>query len=184
MTDAQFSAAPEVDLRGHCSIAEINFAWLLTKRELLDEYADECRIDGLPPVNPHWPLYETLEASGVYRVFGAYKDGKMVGFAGVLTTVNAHYSEMMATVESLFVSKAARDGSVPARLMGAIETHAAARGCVGILYSALAGSALEAVLGKRYSRTNAVFFKPLGSVAGIAGEDQGGGRPHFDAAAG
>lgn len=166
------------------SVSCVCAATIRNQVELLAEYAAECSVPGLPPFKPCWALYEVLEATGSYRVFAAFNGESIVGFAAVLTTINPHYTQMIATVESLFVTKASRDGMTSARLMEAIEDHARVRGCKAILYSAPAGGDLEAVLGKRYARTNAVFYKPLWNPAGDAGDDPGGGRSAADAAAG
>lgn len=154
------------------TVEPISYAVIREHPELLAEYAAECAVPGLPPINPCWAMYEVLESSGGYQVFAAYIDGKMAGFSGILATINPHYSVMMATVESLFVGGGYRDGVAPARLMRTIEAHAAARRCTAILYSALAGSFLEKALGKRYARTNSVFCKPLARLAGPTCEGQ------------
>lgn len=143
------------------SVSCVSAATIRNQVELLAEYAAECSVPGLPPFKPCWALYEALEATGSYRVFAAFSGESIVGFAGVLTTVIPHYTQMMATVESLFVTKSSRDGLTFQRLMEAIEDHAKMRGCKAIVYQALAGQKLEAVLGKRFHRAGSSYCKPL-----------------------
>lgn len=142
-------------------VGPISYADVAASPELLLEYAAECSLPGIGPICPMWEMYAALEASGCYQVFGTHEDGNLIGFACVLTTMNPHYSRMVATVESLFVRRDYRNGTLAARLMRAMEVHAEARGCVAILYSALAGSVLEKLLEKRIERSNAVFSKAL-----------------------
>lgn len=161
--EAFFATAPRVKFpAGWCCVGTIPFARIENKRELLAEYEAECSIDALGNVNPQWKTYAALEASGTFTAFGVFDGGaEMVGFAGVIHNVLPHYGVKVAVAESLFVSKAWRKTMAAARLMGAIERDASLRGCKAILYSAPAGGQLEKLLGKRYTRTNSVFCKPL-----------------------
>lgn len=136
-------------------------ATLMHEPELLDQYAAECSIPTLGPPNPQWEIYYQMEAAGVFQLFAVYADGKMVGFAGVLSTILPHYGVKAATVESLYVLPEFRSKGAGASLLSAIEAHARQVGCKAILYSAPAGGQLEALLGKRHTRTNSVFCKPL-----------------------
>jgi GNAT superfamily N-acetyltransferase len=138
------------------------FAEILQHTDLLAEYAEECSISAIGPINPQPHIYEALEKSGIMQCFGVF-DGEMIGFGNVLMTVLPHYGRKLATIESLFVSKAHRNSNAGIALMEAIETHVKAQGCEGILYSAPAGGKLERLLEgkKQYQRTNAVFFRSL-----------------------
>jgi GNAT superfamily N-acetyltransferase len=148
-----------------CSVWEVSWAALQYQSELLTEYAAECSIAALGSFNPQWAMYEQLTASGCFQVFAAYREEeraqRMIGFASVLCHGLPHYGVKAAAVESLFVTKASQYTQAGALLMRAVEEHAAAQGCKAILYSAPAGGRLEAVLGRRYERTNSVFCKAL-----------------------
>lgn len=132
--------------------------------ELLAEYAEECSIAAIGTPDPQWETYAAMESGGWMQVFAVYVDGRMVGFASVLAAVLPHYGVKVATVESLFVSKAWR-GLASVRLMESVNQHAAYMGCKAILYSAPAGGKLEALLDGRYARTNSVFCLSLGGPA-------------------
>ncbi len=145
-------------------IRRVGFTTVLSHTELIDEYTAECSITAIGPIDPQSHIYQAMENAGVSQCFGAFIDGKIVGFCNVLTTVLPHYGRKMATIESLFVSKAHRDTSAGRELMAAVEAHAKDAGCVGILYSAPAGGKLEELLSlkwKSYKHTNTVFYRPL-----------------------
>lgn len=141
-----------------CTIAEIeqaqNFA------ELVEEYATESSIDGLPHPSAQWSMYHTLEDAGALYCFGAFLEGLLVGFVAVLSHVMPHYGVGISTTESFFVARAYRKTGAGSRLRHAAERYAQERGSAGILISAPHGGSLAAVLpGVGYRQTNDVFFK-------------------------
>jgi len=161
--------------------------------ELKAEYERECSIPAIGPIKPNRTIYEQLEQNGIAYCFGVFVNagecvalrgnaGKMeithelpanyppitrepvlVGFVNLLMSIYPHYSRKMATVESLFIAKAARPKISAPELMRRIEQFALDAGCVGILYSARAGSSFEAFLDakKGYEQTNSVYFRSL-----------------------
>lgn len=144
-------------------IRPIHFAEILAEKALLEEYAAECSIPELGPINPQAAMYEEREAVGMAQMFGAYRDGKMVGFASLLTTILPHYGCKAATLESLFISSDARASGAGSMMMAVIEGFAKQAGCVAILYSAPAGGQLERLLSLKsaYSCTSAIFCRRL-----------------------
>lgn len=141
-------------------IQPVSIAVLLAASELIAEYAEECSIPGIGAIDPQQAIYEALEHSGMLQSFAAFNGDKMVGFANILTPVLPHYGKRVATVESLFMGKANRNTGAGGELMRHIENFAKEQGCMGILYSAPAESALEYLLqAKDYQRTNAVFYR-------------------------
>lgn len=128
---------------------------------LLDEYAGESAIDGLPHPKAKLELYRLMETSGVLKVIGAYDNDALVGFITVLTCILPHYSDYVSTTESFFVSKADRHGTgAGISLLRAAESHAKEISSKGLLVCAPSGSTLAAVLEKTdYRETNRVFFK-------------------------
>lgn len=128
---------------------------------LLAEYIEECKHPLFGTPNPDWAMYEAMGVSGAFQVLGVFVDGELAGFSGLYTSVNPHYSRMIAATESLFVSKRYEDTMASARLIEAVEDRARLLGCDEIVYSAPAGGRLEKVLAKRYPRTNTVFCKSL-----------------------
>ncbi len=141
----------------------VGFTEVLSHTDLIAEYAAECSISAIGPIDPQPHIYEAMENAGVSQCFAVLLDGQIVGFSNVLMTILPHYGRKMATIESLFVSKAHRNTSAGADLMKTVEAHVKDAGCVGILYSAPAGGQLERLLKckKRYKRTNAVFYGSL-----------------------
>lgn len=149
------------------TVAAIPYTDIRDQPALLAEYAAECGIAAVGKPDPQWEIYEQIQAAGRIQGFGVYVGDSMVGFAGVLMTVLPHYGVKAATVESLFVASAYRRSGAGTQLLAHIEREAERAGCKAILYSAPAGGQLEALLGKRYARTNSVFCKPLGQFAGV-----------------
>ena len=144
-------------------IKPISYAEILECPDLLTEYAAECSIPEIGPINPQREMYAALENAGIMKAFAAFNAEKLIGFATVLTTVIPHYGQKIATLESLFVSKKFRNSGAGGKLMDAVESYAKEAACVGILYSAPAAGQLERLLAasKKYKRTNAVFYRSL-----------------------
>lgn len=141
-----------------CKIAEIleapNFD------ALVDEYADESSIDGLPRPKAKVELYMALEATGLTRSFGAFDGDVLCGFVVVLAPVLPHYGATVCTTESLFVAKSHRSSGAGLSLLREAEKIAKELGSPGLLVSAPFGGVLAQVLPRSgYRQTNAVFFK-------------------------
>ena len=131
----------------------------MAEKELLAEYAAECSISAVGPIDLHEPTYAALESSGAMRSFGAFDRGRMVGFSSVLTPVMPHYSRRVASPESIFAAKGS--GSAGRELMGALTQYAKDADCVGMLLSAPVNGRLERLMeaDKRYERTNSIFYR-------------------------
>lgn len=134
-----------------------------TFESLIAEYADECSIKQIGPINPQPAIYDALEQRGAMQCFGAFYEGVLVGFATVLVTVLPHYGRKVATLESLFVERQSRSYGAGEELMQTIEAYAKVMGCEGVLYSAPAHGRLEEILNykKSYTHTNTVFYRSL-----------------------
>lgn len=141
----------------------ISYAEILTYPGLLAEYAAECSIPEIGPINPQPQIYAQMEAAGIARCFGVFHAESLIGFACLLTTVYPHYGVKVATLESLFVSNQFRGSNAGTKLMQAVEAYAKEAGCKAILYSAPAKGKLERLLSKRKMgrKTNSVFCFPL-----------------------
>lgn len=149
-------------------VAPISYTDVQIETELLQEYANECSIPALGPAKPNWEQYRQMQSVGVLHGFGLFDSGagqqdphELVGFGALLAHVLPHYGVLAGVVESLFVSKSHRGTMGSAMLLYEMEKQATRLGCKALLYSAPVGGQLEAVLGKRYTRTNTVFCKPL-----------------------
>jgi GNAT superfamily N-acetyltransferase len=141
-----------------CTIADIeqqpNFA------ELVEEYAAESSILGLPHPSAQLPMYHALEDAGALYSFGAFQGSLMIGFVAVLSYIMPHYGATASTTESFFVAKAYRKSGAGTKLRMAAESYAKSRGSSGLLISAPHGGQLAQVLPKAgYRQTNDVFFK-------------------------
>ncbi len=134
--------------------ANLNF-W-----DLLEEYAEESALEGLPPPGQKFEMYRLMEASGTFHCFGAYDGDQLVGFVALLTPVIPHYGVSVGVTESLFAAKVHRKKGVGLKLLRTAEKFARDAGCPAIMVSAPAHGALVRVLqGLEYAETNRVFTK-------------------------
>ena len=130
--------------------------------ELFREYANESSIREMPPFNPDVDLYIKLEQSGVLRCLGSFVDNVLVGFGILLVTQNPHYSVRIATVESVFVTKAHRDTGAGLKLIYALKRQAKEQGAVALFASAPTHSQLDRVLSTMgWAHTNQVYCRSL-----------------------
>jgi hypothetical protein len=129
---------------------------------LIEEYADESAIAGMPRPNYQFGVYRMMEMAGDFHLIAAYIEGELVGFLTMSVTVLPHYGKRVATVESYFVTQAHRSGGPGLDLLRAAEWLAKALDAVGILVSAPKGGKLSRVMPRaKYKHTNEVFFKEL-----------------------
>lgn len=130
--------------------------------QLLDEYADEASVKGLPRPAAKMRAYLDLEASGAIHTIVALRYGQLVGFLTVLAPKLPHYDRTVAVCESYFVTKRHRKTGAGLRLLRAAEDLAREVGSPGMLVSAPTEGALSNVLPRvGYEETNRVFFKRL-----------------------
>lgn len=128
---------------------------------LADEYAEECRIAGLPWPDGKLQTYQYIERSGTFQPLGAFIDDSVVGFAAILAPVIPHYGVTIAVTESLFVGKAFRKTGAGLLLLRAAEAYAREVGSPGMLISAPSGGILDRLLTVRkgFRETNRAYFK-------------------------
>jgi GNAT superfamily N-acetyltransferase len=130
--------------------------------ELWELYAEESHDKGLPPHNPQRKMYEAMERVSVLHTWGAYDDGKLVGFITLVNNVAPHHGAMIGTLESFFVHRYYRKGGTASKLLRAAEAKAKELGAVGVFASAPANSKLEKAMPMfGYRHTNTFFFKGL-----------------------
>lgn len=130
--------------------------------ELWELYAEESKIKGLPPHNPQRQMYEAMENMGILHIWGAYDDGKLVGFVVLLVNIVPHYSVAMSTLESFFVHRYYRKGGTGSKLLQAAEAKAKELGAFCMLVSAPTGGRLEKAMPMfGYRHTNTTFMKEL-----------------------
>jgi GNAT superfamily N-acetyltransferase len=141
-----------------CSIKDI-----LDRTDLPEEYAAEIQAEGLPCPAPDRDLYAALESSGAYHCIGAYLDGRIVGFVGVVINTFPHYGRKGACTESFFVSKSYRHTRAGKLLLQAAEVLATDQGAMCLMVSSTSGSALERVMSRTagYRHSNTVYMRVL-----------------------
>lgn len=134
---------------------------------LLDAYARECAIEGLPAPKADERVYLMRERTGMQHVLVATLDDALVGFLVLLNGPNAHYSAKIGVAESFFVAPEHRKSGAGLALRQAAEELAASDGAVGFLICAPLDSKLARVMerDKGYRETNRVFFRSLPCTA-------------------
>lgn len=138
-----------------CSINEV-----LNSKNLLDEYASESGIDGLPLPTAKGDMYNHMESTGSLHTIGAFLDEVLVGFITILTPILPHYSVLIAVTESFFVTKNNRKNGAGLKLLRTAEKYAKEKGSPGLVVSAPYGGSLAEVMSRiDYKETNRVFFK-------------------------
>lgn len=132
--------------------------------DLLDEYAAESAVPGLPAPKAKVELYKQIEAGGQIQMMGAWREDELIGLAAVISTVLPHYGVVVSVMESLFVASAHRNSRAGLGLIKLAERIANEIGSPGIIVSAPTGGILEKVMpGVGYINTNTAWFKKFGS---------------------
>ncbi len=143
-----------------CTISELENSPNISA--LLEEYASESSIAGLPHPFAKADTYKHLEKSKAIHIVGAFSDDILAGYIIVLAPVLPHYSVRVAVGESFFVAKAYRKTGAGLKLLRQGEKYAREAGAVGMLMSApINGSLAEVLPGVGYKETNRVFFKSM-----------------------
>lgn len=129
---------------------------------LLQDYAKESSIDGMPEYRPHYDMYRAMESSGFFHMFGAFDGEELIGFLTMLTTTLPHYSVNAGTVESFYVAESKRNTGAGMALLKAAEEFAKVAGCVALLVSAPCNSRLSQIMPRvGYRRANEIFFRSI-----------------------
>lgn len=135
---------------------------IINEKELLEQYAQESKSSLVPSHEPSVELYDILEKKDILKCFGVYDNKQMVGFVTVTLSPMPHYSEMCATIESLFVSKEHRKFGTAKRLLSIVEQEAKDNECVAMFMSAPIGSRLElATKGLGFTPTHITYTKKI-----------------------
>lgn len=127
---------------------------------LLEEYAIESSIEGLPKPSAKLIIYKHLESAGTLMPIIALKDNNLIGLVSILAPIIPHYGILVAVAESLFVMKEYRNTGAGLKLIRAAEKYAKEIGSPGLLLSAPTGGELEKILPRMgYKETNKAFFR-------------------------
>lgn len=129
--------------------------------ELLDQYAAECAIEGLPHPAAKAQTYKNIEKSGMLHVWAAFDDDLLIGYITMLASTLPHYEILVAVTESYFVTKDGRKTGAGTKLRNESEALARQLGSPGVIYSCPLGGVLARVLEGEDDcvETNRVFFK-------------------------
>ena len=132
---------------------------------LLEEYADESSIKGLPHPYAKAETYKLLEKTGATHVYTAVWRNMLIGFIIVLDPKLPHYDVRVAIIESFFVGREYRKTGAGLKLLRMAENYAKEAKACGVMASAPIDGVLADVLsGLGYAETNRVFFKSIGDV--------------------
>ena len=85
-------------------------------QSLLEEYANELAVEGLPHPKAKIATYIHLEKLGLIHPIAAFYDETLIGFINVLMGNNQHYGIDIALSESYFVSKKHRNTGAGTKL--------------------------------------------------------------------
>ena len=111
--------------------------------EMVERYADESAIPGMPRPNRQNQMYLQMEQAGLIHWAGAFVGVQLVGFVSLLVSVLPHYGATVGTTESFFVDPEYRKTGAGKMLLREAEKIAASLGAVALLVSAPSGGRLE-----------------------------------------
>lgn len=133
---------------------------------LLDAYAGESAINGMPPAIPTMDNYRKLENLGMIHVFAAHHSDRLIGFLCLMLTLVPHYNAVIGSTESFFVDKDHRKTGAGLALLKEAERFAKGAGAAGMFVSTPFGSKLADVMSAMpsYRETNRVFFRSITDV--------------------
>lgn len=129
---------------------------------LLEAYADESGIEGMPRPKAQADIYRRLEMSGLLHIAGAYEGEQMIGLISMIVNVLPHYGIVAGVVESFFVAQDKRKTGAGLELLRWVRETARGIGAQAILVTAPSGGQLDRVLPLAgYRETNKVYFRSL-----------------------
>lgn len=130
---------------------------------LVEEYVKECLTEGLLDPCIKFETYKKLEETSNYKVFVAIKEGKLIGFITVLSSVLAHHDRVFSLIESWFVAKEYRKTGAGIRLLIRVEKYAKTiRSFATIVNAPLYGDLIKTMDKHReYKGIYKVFLKVL-----------------------
>ena len=130
---------------------------------MLDEYAGELAINGLPHPKADIEAYRLLDKSDIFHVIAAFDGNLLAGFISIVVSNNPHYGQIFAASESFFVRSDYRNTGAGLKLLRQAENLADSLGSPALFVSAPYGKTLAEVLPHcGYKESNRVFFKAFG----------------------
>lgn len=133
---------------------------------LIEEYAQESAVDGMPPPQARIESYRALHWNGMLHIFAATRDDALIGFITIAAPPSPHFSVPIAIAESFFVAAAHRSHGAPGlRLLAAAEKQAQELGSPVFLVCAPFGGRLFELLPKcGYAETNRIYCKKFNNA--------------------
>lgn len=128
---------------------------------LCDEYrAESMRNKDLAGGEPSRLGYEQMASAGLMKILGAFFGDRLVGFCTVLVTPLLHFGDhLVASTETIFLSKKYRASGAGIGLLRAAESIALDSGASGLYVTAPSGGRLERLLPRvGYTQTCQVFY--------------------------
>jgi Acetyltransferase (GNAT) family len=94
---------------------------------LMRKHYEELRKEANRPVlDPDWAQYEKLADSGMYHMFTARDDGKLVGYAAYFIAPNVHYKAWHPAVNDIiYLDPASRQATAGVRFLRYLEVELA-----------------------------------------------------------
>ena len=131
--------------------------------ELMQEYAAESALSGLPAPVTDLEKYKVLEEKDLFHAIGAWLDDKLIGWIGILSTVSLHYGVGISFAEGFFVLKEHRNTLAGLQLLGEAERYGKQKGSFGLFITAPIDGELYKLmkLHRQYTNTHALFFRGL-----------------------
>lgn len=125
-------------------------------KQMIEDYSAES---GSPFMHgaPNPDEYIAAEKEGRFFPVGVFDDGKLVGGVNLMFHRVPHYKEVIASIESIFLSKPYRQGTAGLRLLRAAERIAKEHGAEILMIGTRCGSRFEEVCRHLYTPVNTVF---------------------------
>lgn len=134
--------------------------------DLLAMFQQAVAIEGLPTSKWRRDIYELLEESGRILSVGAYLDGRLIGFCGLMVSMLPQYGEEVAVIDVVFVRPDQRGSGAGRRLVREAEAWAAETGAVAIMLSTPLNGALGRIAERwGYQPTRRTYMKVLAAPA-------------------
>ena len=136
---------------------------------LVEEYAAESAVDGMPVPQVDVAEYRVREATGAQLTLLAFYGEELIGFIVAFTQKLRHYGALALMVDAFFVTPDLRPTGAGLRLLRTAEKIAAERQCCGVVATAPLESILAEVLPRAgYNKTNYIFFKKIAAKNFVA----------------
>nr|DAX28381.1 MAG TPA: acetyltransferase domain containing protein [Caudoviricetes sp.] len=108
---------------------------------LWHEYRDEAAYTA-ERLEPDFQHYQALEDTGNFDITGVFDDdGNLIGFFTLILSKLPHFkAQLLASTETLFLSKRARKGSAGVKLIMRVQERAKELGASSLLIGTQAGT--------------------------------------------